>query len=632
MESDIGSDEELDENIRKDLFGEEEYEDVSKGVDPEKHTPNTPPVNTRMLLDDLDKTPRSPAVKIVHQKEVDAIKGKNRNEDELFQVPRKTKPEEFVEQINKSKEYTNAIVVQGEDRMTSPIDFKGDVVIEDQKDDFVHSIWGEIYKIYGSCNPSMARNPEVWAEPVHRFLDTFLGGDWANVKVKGQTATNLIKHKLPRALFKGDGRISKVEAINMKKTEKGKKAVDNRMDIDPKEGVESKGEYKPPAGTRAEKMKKAETKPVSPIKVSKIPKPLPVPVVEPKKKKTTVQDVQEKSSRAEILNKEILARRPVPVPKKKGISYAQVVAVNKYRNNYGERGISMEIWNMMKEIAGAYPNKSMEEIERMVDFGEKKGQTPSKGRNTNSLKAQVAMGVSKGPSRKAAIFGLNNDLYPGLFKDMGKVVDGMNKHLTFSHSRIRIQSGQLCQKVVQFYLNIVPTTPEFGRIKECLFKTLNLDLEGNDAFAPQSKAHLILKGFDYYTTRYSKRPEDILTGEQVVEMMTSVQQFAGIECVRNPAVIRSKGSNDMAVVFMDIWDSQNGINSRNLVNKVYHIGGKLIRVEYARPREFVLQCQKCWKWNHGTKACRLNHVKCARCGAGHRVENHNQHSTCCSKI
>jgi hypothetical protein len=95
------------------------------------------------------------------------------------------------------------------------------------------------------------------------------------------------------------------------------------------------------------------------------------------------------------------------------------------------------------------------------------------------------MGVSKGPSRKAAIFGLNNDLYPSLFRDMGRIVDGMNKHLIFNHSRIQVQSGQLCQKVVQFYLNTIPTTPEFGRIKESLFKTLDLNLEENDAFAPQ---------------------------------------------------------------------------------------------------------------------------------------------------
>jgi hypothetical protein len=89
--------------------------------------------------------------------------------------------------------------------------------------------------------------------------------------------------------------ISEMEAINMKKTEGGKKLDENRMDVDPKDGVKS-NEYKPPVGTRVEKMKKVETKPALPIKVSKVPKPLPAPVVEPKKRKTMVQDVPEKSS------------------------------------------------------------------------------------------------------------------------------------------------------------------------------------------------------------------------------------------------------------------------------------------------------------------------------------------------
>jgi hypothetical protein len=469
--------------------------------------------------------------------DVDAIKGKfkNRNEDELFQIPVKKKPEEFEEEINKSKSYTDAIVVQGEERRSLPIDFMGDVAIENEKDDFVHSIWNEVYKIYGSCNPSMARNPEVWAEPVHRFLDTFLGGDWANVKVKGRTASNLIKHKLSRVLFRGDGNISEKEAIELRSKEKAEKPESDRMDVDPNVGIKS-SEYKPPVGTRAEKIKKAAgEKPASPIKVSKIPKPLPVPVPVVEKKRAEKKSdpssssgkgdnqsqTQAKmsdtssSSRAYVENKTNLIKRPVPEPKKKNtISYANIVAVNKYNIKHGERGISPKIWEMMKEMSGAYPDKSMKEIKAMVDFGgNKEEQAPSKGRKVSNIKAQIAMGVSKGPSHKAAIFGLNNDLYPSLFKDMGKVVDGMNKHLVYHHSKIRVQSGQLCQKVVQFYLNIVPTTPEFGRIKESLFKTLDIDLEGNDVFAPQSKAHLILKGFDYYTTRYSKRPEDILTGE-----------------------------------------------------------------------------------------------------------------------
>ncbi|EKM73371.1 hypothetical protein AGABI1DRAFT_134919 [Agaricus bisporus var. burnettii JB137-S8] len=82
--------------------------------------------------------------------------------------------------------------------------------------------------------------------------------------------------------------------------------------------------------------------------------------------------------------------------------------------------------------------------------------------------------------------------------------------------------------------------------------------------APQSVAHLILKGFDYYTSRYNKRPEDILTGDQVIEAMGSVDQFRGLECVRKPAVVRSRGSKDMAVAFVDVWDSKSGSRTKDL--------------------------------------------------------------------
>jgi hypothetical protein len=216
--------------------------------------------------------------------------------------------------------------------------------------------------------------------------------------------------------------------------------------------------------------------------------------------------------------------------------------------------------------------------------------------------------------------------------NMGRIIDESNRHLVFAHSQVHILSGRVLQKAVCFYLNKAPNQPEYDRIKECIFKALNIDPEGNRGMvAPQSKVHLILKGFDFFKTQYSKRPEDILTSDNVIEHMQSVEQFVGLECVRKPAVVRSKGLNDMAVVFMDVWDSQNGFHMCNIVNKIYHIGGKLIKVEYARPREFVPQCQKCWRWNHSTKGCHLNHERCARCGGGHCTANHNFHVTCCGE-
>ncbi|KAF7763792.1 hypothetical protein Agabi119p4_8329 [Agaricus bisporus var. burnettii] len=254
-------------------------------------------------------------------------------------------------------------------------------------------------------------------------------------------------------------------------------------------------------------------------------------------------------------------------------------------------------------------------------------------KSKKALAAQkAAQGITGGLNRKSAQFAFSHVVQPERFGDMGKVVDAINKHLVFNKSQMRVQNGRLFKNVVHFYLNLVPSKQGFTLIRDSLYKALEAELPEGDSDmpnAPQSVAHLILKGFDYYTSQYNKRPEDILTGDQVIEAMGSVDQFRGLECVRKPAVVRSRGSKDMAVAFVDVWDTKTGSRTKELVNKVYHIRGKLIKVEYARQREFVPQCQKCWKWNHGTSRCRISHQLCARCGQPHMTKNHTAFATCC---
>ncbi|XP_006456079.1 hypothetical protein AGABI2DRAFT_121980 [Agaricus bisporus var. bisporus H97] len=250
-----------------------------------------------------------------------------------------------------------------------------------------------------------------------------------------------------------------------------------------------------------------------------------------------------------------------------------------------------------------------------------------------ALAAQKAtQGITGGLNWKSAQFAFSHIVQPERFGDMGKIVDAMNRYLVFHKSQMRVQNGRLFKNVVHFYLNLVPSKQGFMLIRESLYKALEVELPEGDSDlpnAPQSVAHLILKGFDYYTSQYNKRPEDILMGDQVIEAMGSVDQFHGLECVRRPAVVRSRGSKDMVVTFVDVWDSKTGSHTKDLVNKVYHIRGKLIKVEYTCQREFVPQCQKCWKWNHGTSRCRLNHQLCARCGQPHMTKNHTVFTTCC---
>ncbi|KAF7773654.1 hypothetical protein Agabi119p4_5821 [Agaricus bisporus var. burnettii] len=196
-------------------------------------------------------------------------------------------------------------------------------------------------------------------------------------------------------------------------------------------------------------------------------------------------------------------------------------------------------------------------------------------KSKKALAAQkAAQGITGGLNRKSAQFAFSHVVQPERFGDMGKVVDAINRHLVFNKSQMRVQNGRLFKNVVHFYLNLVPSKQGFMLIRESLYKALEAELPEGDSDmpnAPQSVAHLILKGFDYYTSRYNKRPEDILTGDQVIEAMGSVDQFRGLECVRKPAVVRSRGSKDMAVAFVDVWDSKSGSRTKDLVNKVYHI-------------------------------------------------------------
>ncbi|EKM74397.1 hypothetical protein AGABI1DRAFT_133309, partial [Agaricus bisporus var. burnettii JB137-S8] len=144
-------------------------------------------------------------------------------------------------------------------------------------------------------------------------------------------------------------------------------------------------------------------------------------------------------------------------------------------------------------------------------------------KSKKALAAQkAAQGITGGLNRKSAQFAFSHVVQPERFGDMGKIVDAINKHLVFNKSQMRVQNGRLFKNVVHFYLNLVPSKQGFMLIRDSLYKALEAELpEGDNDMpnAPQSVAHLILKGFDYYTSRYNKRPEDILTGDQVIEAM-----------------------------------------------------------------------------------------------------------------
>ena len=55
---------------------------------------------------------------------------------------------------------------------------------------------------------------------------------------------------------------------------------------------------------------------------------------------------------------------------------------------------------------------------------------------------------------------------------------------------------------------------------------------------------------------------------------------------------------DMAMIWINIWDSQSKMNAKGLINKLFKIGSSIVIVCGANINPGVLQCKNYQKWDH----------------------------------
>ena len=85
----------------------------------------------------------------------------------------------------------------------------------------------------------------------------------------------------------------------------------------------------------------------------------------------------------------------------------------------------------------------------------------------------------------------------------------------------------------------------------------------------------------------------------------------------------------MAVVQVDIWDSQSGSSVKNIINWCFNIGRFIATVKGTNMNPGVPQCKNCWKWGHLTLSCHSHISRCAKCYGAHITEHHTEKAQCC---
>ena len=87
----------------------------------------------------------------------------------------------------------------------------------------------------------------------------------------------------------------------------------------------------------------------------------------------------------------------------------------------------------------------------------------------------------------------------------------------------------------------------------------------------------------------------------------------------------------MAIVWMDIWDTQSGQNAKSLINRYFNIRSYIMTICGVNMNPSIPQCKNCWKWDHTIFACQIQESKCVKCSSPYKSEHH-QHFVWCCKV
>ena len=105
--------------------------------------------------------------------------------------------------------------------------------------------------------------------------------------------------------------------------------------------------------------------------------------------------------------------------------------------------------------------------------------------------------------------------------------------------------------------------------------------------------------------------------------------FDNINIVSKLYIVKVFPKSDMAIIWIDIWDLQNGLTTKKLVNWCFNVSSYIITIRGANMNLSVLQYKNCWKWGHTIFTCRFQGIRYLKYNSPHKVKHYCHFTWCC---
>ena len=212
----------------------------------------------------------------------------------------------------------------------------------------------------------------------------------------------------------------------------------------------------------------------------------------------------------------------------------------------------------IKEMFPNLLNKKIEEMQKVINSSK------------NKSKSKINI-TTKSPSRKQVIVLINTDLTKKFIKDLSLYV------IIINHALKAIKSN---------------TIVNFICVEE------NLLISDADQVLlprlPQSKSYLKIVGIPYISEKTNSR----ILLDNIKNVLKNNHPFNDIVFTSKPQIIKVSPKSNMTIIWIDIWDIQNGSNAKKVINRWFNIGSFIAIVHETNMNPDIPQYKNCWKWRH----------------------------------
>ena len=232
--------------------------------------------------------------------------------------------------------------------------------------------------------------------------------------------------------------------------------------------------------------------------------------------------------------------------------------------------------------------------------------------------------TTRGLSRKEVIRPMTKHTAELIVNSAHIYIANVNKCLKNSKSDIVTDFIQSTNNGIVITTNKLANDLNLSTIEKYLKSIQNVDSDLIESpCLPKSKSYMKIIGLSY------KINQNVISPDFIKGVLKETHLFKGIVLASKPHVIKASPKSDMAVVWVDIWNSQSGSLAKNIINRRFNIGRFIATIKGTNMNPGVPQCKNCWKWEHSTLSCHSHISRCAKCYGAHTTKHHREKAWCC---